>query len=110
MSPSPLQGSPWPTELRAHGGGRFLAVTFDTGAAFELPAAELRRRSPSAEGRGHGADAPQRPAEPYANVRIVAMSPVGRYAVRIDFDDGHDTGLFTWSLLLEIGKDSARAS
>ncbi len=51
--------------------------------------------------------APERPAEPYAAARIVQMSTVGRYAVRISFDDGHDTGLYTWTMLLEMGRKAA---
>jgi len=94
--------APWPTELRAHDGGRRLKISFDDGITADLPASELRRRSPSAEGRGHGAHAPQRAEGLYDHVTIVALSPVGRYAVRICFDDGHDTGLFTWALLRRL--------
>ena len=97
----------WPTELRATDQGRVLRVSFRGGEQFELAAADLRRFSPSAEGRGHGRMAPERPAEPYAAVRIAKMSPVGRYAVRITFDDGHDTGLYTWAMLLELGRKPA---
>ena len=91
--------APWPTELRAHANGRQLKVSFDDGVTADLAASDLRRRSPSAEGRGHGAHAPQRAEGLYAHVAIVGLAPVGRYAVRIRFDDGHDTGLFTWALL-----------
>jgi len=94
--------TPWPTELRAHDGGRWLRVSFDDGVTAELAASELRRRSPSAEGRGHGAHAPQRAEGLYDHVTIVELAPVGRYAVRIRFDDGHDTGLFTWALLRRL--------
>ena len=106
-SPSP-ERSPWPTEIRVLADGRALNIVFESGEAFELAASDLRRRSPSAEGRGHGPAAPPRPSEPYVQARIVGMAPVGRYAVRIDFEDGHDTGLYTWALLLEIGRTSAR--
>jgi len=100
--------TPWPVELRATGGGQTLVVAFDTGERFEIAASKLRQRSPSAEGRGHGANAPQRP-DAYAHVRIVSMTPIGRYAARIAFDDGHDTGLFTWALLLALGQETAQA-
>jgi len=102
-----LSLTPWPVELRATDGGRRLKVLFDTGEAFDLPASELRRQSPSAEGRGHGASAPERPAAAHAEASIAELSPIGRYAVRIVFDDGHDTGLFTWDLLARIGRDLA---
>ena len=107
MSSAP-EKSPWPTEIRALADGRALSITFESGETFELSASDLRRRSPSAEGRGHGPAAPPRPSEPFLQARIVGMAPVGRYAVRIDFEDGHDTGLYTWALLLEIGRTSAR--
>ena len=94
-----MTSSPWPKEIRAVEGGRFLAIAFDTGEQALLAASDLRRESPSAEGRGHGPSAPPRPCEPFENARIVSLDPVGRYAVRIGFADGHDTGLFTWTLL-----------
>ena len=99
-----MTSTPWPTELRAHDGGRRLTVSFDDGVTAELPAGDLRRRSPSAEGRGHGAYAPQRPDGVHDGATIVALTPVGRYAVRITFDDGHDTGLFTWALLRRMAE------
>jgi DUF971 family protein len=97
--------APWPTELRAHDGGRWLRVSFDDGVVADLAASDLRRRSPSAEGRGHGMHAPQRPEGRYDAVTIRALAPVGRYAVRISFDDGHDTGLFTWGLLRRLAEE-----
>lgn len=104
-----MTNAPWPTELRVLDEGRRLAITFDNGVRYDLPAAELRRRSPSAEGRGHGPAAPERKAEPHATARILDLSPIGRYAVRLAFDDGHDTGLFTWALLAEIGEAARQA-
>ena len=97
-----MTSSPWPKELRAVEEGRLLAITFETGEQVRLTASELRRESPSAEGRGHGPSAPPRPAEPFDDARIVSLDPVGRYAVRIGFADGHDTGLFTWALLYSL--------
>ena len=98
-----MSQAPWPTELRALDGGARLRVTFDSGEQFTLAAADLRRLSPSAEGRGHGPRAEERSRSAHQAVRIVEMKPVGRYAVRIIFDDGHDTGLFTWTYLRELG-------
>ena len=67
--------APWPTELRAHANGRQLKVSFDDGITADLSASELRRRSPSAEGRGHGAHAPQRAEGLYDHVAIVGLAP-----------------------------------
>lgn len=100
--------TPWPVALNVTDAGQKLSVRFDTGETFELPSGLLRRRSPSAEGRGHGAAAVER-ADIYQEVRIQRLAPVGRYAVRIEFDDGHATGLFTWAILYELGRESARA-
>jgi DUF971 family protein len=86
--------------------GRILAITFETGEQARLAASDLRRESPSAEGRGHGPSAPPRPSEPFEDARIVSLDPVGRYAVRIGFADGHDTGLFTWALLFDLARQS----
>ena len=97
-----MTSPPWPQELRAVEEGKILAITFDTGEQVRLAASDLRRESPSAEGRGHGPAAPQRPAEPFDGARIVSLSPVGRYAVRIGFADGHNTGLFTWAFLHDL--------
>lgn len=101
-----MTSSRWPRELRAVEEGRILAITFDTGEQARLTASDLRRESPSAEGRGHGPSAPPRPSEPFEDARIVSLDPVGRYAVRIGFADGHDTGLFTWALLSDLSRRS----
>jgi DUF971 family protein len=95
----------WPTELKVTDGGRGLRISFDDGQVLEAAASELRRLSPSAEGRGHGPDAPPR-TDDYSAARIVSMSPVGRYAVRIGFADGHDSGLFTWPLLRQLAQSA----
>lgn len=92
----------WPTELRVSRDRRRLVVSFDDGSAFDIAAEMLRVLSPSAEVQGHGPG--QRVTVPgKRNVAIVAMTPTGNYAVRIGFDDGHDTGIFTWSYLHELG-------
>ena len=95
---------PWPTELRLAPGGDRLTVTFDDGEAYALPAEYLRVMTGSAEDRGHGSG--PRPALPgKRHVRITAVNPVGRYAVRLVFDDGHDTGLYSWDLLRQLGAE-----
>jgi len=101
-----LTSAPWPRELRAVEGGRILAITFDTGDMVRLTASDLRRESPSAEGRGHGLSAPPRPEDLFADARIVSLDPIGRYAVRIGFADGHNTGLFTWAFLHALAHPS----
>ena len=94
----------WPTELRLDGAKTTLTVSFDDGARFALPAEYLRVESPSAEVQGHGPSQKQivRGKE---KVKIAGLEPVGNYAVRILFDDGHDTGLFSWDYLHELGRE-----
>jgi DUF971 family protein len=95
---------PWPTELKTDKDKRVLTVSFDDGASFALPAEMLRVLSPSAEVQGHSPD--QRvTVSGKKNVSILRLEPVGNYAVRIVFDDGHDTGLFVWSYLHELGEN-----
>jgi DUF971 family protein len=98
--------SPLATELRLRTTSRVLQVTFDSGEVFALPFEYLRVHSPSAEVKGHG------PGQEVlvtgkAAVGIRAIEPVGQYAVKLVFDDGHDTGLFTWKYLFELGRDHA---
>ena len=93
---------PWPTDLVFDREAKLLRITFDDGAQFEIPFELLRVESPSAENKGHGGNAPP-PVTGKANVSVVRAEPVGRYAVRIVFDDGHDTGLYSWDLLYELG-------
>jgi DUF971 family protein len=92
----------WPTELRLDRATRTLHVTFDDGATFALPAEYLRVESPSAEVQGHGPGQKVIVGE-RAHVGILALEPVGNYAVRIRFDDLHDTGIFSWQYLHELG-------
>jgi len=94
--------SPRPTDIRLHQVSRILELTFDDGARFELPCEYLRVFSPSAEVRGHG------PGQEVLqvgkeNVNITAIEPVGNYAVKLVFDDGHDTGLYSWDVLYDLG-------
>ena len=93
----------WPTELRLRDGGRQLRVSYDD-ATFDLPAEYLRVTSPSAEVQGHTA-AEKRTIGGKRGVLIAAVEPVGHYAAKIVFDDGHDSGLFTWDYLHELGTD-----
>jgi DUF971 family protein len=93
---------PWPRELRLNKPERRLDVTFESGETFSLPAEYLRVESPSAEVQGHGAG--QKTIVPgKREVKINALEPVGNYAVRIIFSDGHDSGLFTWETLYRLG-------
>jgi DUF971 family protein len=95
---------PWPTELRLDKDKRVLTVTFDDGQSFALPAELLRVLSPSAEVQGHSENQRVTVAGK-KNVGIVRIDPVGNYAARIVFDDGHDTGLFVWDYLRELGEN-----
>ena len=95
---------PWPVELRLAPGGVTLHVSFDSGEALALAAEYLRVESPSAEVKGHGPGQEQL-VWGKRNVRILKLEPVGTYAVRIIFDDGHSTGLFTWPYLLKLGRE-----
>lgn len=99
-------GRPTPTEIRLLQAERTLIVTFDDGAVFHFPAEFLRVLSPSAEVRGHGGEQP--PVAGKRNVAIVGLEPVGNYAVRILFDDRHDTGIFSWEFFYEHGRDQTR--
>ena len=93
---------PWPTELRLDKEGRVLTVSFDDGESFTLPAEFLRVLSPSAEVQGHSEE--QRVTVfGKQHVRISRLEPVGNYAVRIKFDDLHDTGIFSWDYLYRLG-------
>ena len=96
--------APWPTELRLTDSGRLLKIAFDDGSAYDLPAEYLRVESPSAEVQGHGPG--QRTIQHgKRNVAISDIVPTGNYAVRLVFDDGHSTGIYTFSYLGELGVD-----
>ena len=98
---------PKPTEIRLRKKSRLLAVSFDDGRSFELPFEYLRVSSPSAEVQGHGQgqEVLQTGKE---NVGIDALEPVGHYALKIVFDDGHDTGLYSWTYLYALGAEQAQ--
>jgi DUF971 family protein len=93
----------WPTELRVSKDRQRLVVSFNDGQSFDLSAELLRVLSPSAEVQGHGPG--QKVTVPgKRNVAIISMIPTGNYAVRIGFDDMHDTGIYTWTYLRELGE------
>lgn len=92
----------WPTELRVAKDKRTLFVVFDNGASYELPSEMLRVMSPSAEVQGHSRKQRKTVGGKH-NVEIMRVEPIGNYAVRIVFDDMHDSGLFTWTYLAELG-------
>jgi DUF971 family protein len=96
----------WPTDLTFRREARTLSVSFDDGAGFEIPFELLRVLSPSAEVRGHRAG-DEKLVAGKRGVGVTRAEPVGRYAIRIVFDDGHDTGLYSWDYLYELGRDSA---
>ena len=95
-----------PTEIRARSHSRLLVVSFADGRSFELPFEYLRTHSPSAEVKGHG-PGQETLVLGKQNVGVKAVEQVGQYAVRIVFDDGHDTGLFSWRYLRELGEQQA---
>ena len=92
----------WPEEIRLAKSKSLLDVTFDNGKSFSLSAELLRVESPSAEVQGHG---PGQKTTPVGkrDVLIRSIEPVGNYAIRIGFSDGHDTGIFSWNTLYDYG-------
>ncbi len=97
---------PRPKEIKLRRKSKLLEVSFESGERFELPFEYLRVYSPSAEVKGHG---PGQEVLQFGkeNVRVTTVEPVGLYAVRLIFDDGHDTGLYTWKYLFELGSEQA---
>jgi DUF971 family protein len=94
--------TPMPTEIKLHQKSRMLEIAFSDGQRFELPCEVLRVYSPSAEVRGHG------PGQEVLqvgkkNVEITDVQPVGSYAVQLVFSDGHDSGLYSWDYLRDLG-------
>jgi DUF971 family protein len=99
--------APVPTEIKLHQKSRVMELTFADGERFELPYELLRVYSPSAEVRGHG------PGQEVLqigkrNVEIVAVEPVGNYAIQPRFSDGHDTGIYSWDYLYDLGANRDR--
>ena len=93
---------PWPTELRLAKDRRSLAISFEDGTSFTLPAEYLRVESPSAEVQGHNPDE-RITVGGKREVGIMEVNPVGNYAVRLVFDDMHSTGIYGWDYLRELG-------
>ena len=94
---------PWPIEITLHKDRRTLGVAFDSGERCVLPAEYLRVKSPSAEVQGHSA-AERKTVWGKRNVAITSVEPIGNYAVRLVFDDGHSTGIYSWPYLLELAR------
>jgi DUF971 family protein len=97
---------PWPTEIRVKRSDHTVQIAFDDGESFVLPAEYLRVMTGSALDRGHGEARP--PVAGKQDVGIAKLTPIGRYAVRIAFDDGHDTGLYSWDALYDLGREHER--
>jgi DUF971 family protein len=93
-----------PTDIKLHRQSRLLEVTFDDGSRFQLPCEYLRVYSPSAEVRGHGPGQETLPVGK-ENVNVTDVEPVGTYAVCLYFDDGHNTGIYSWDWLYRLGRD-----
>ena len=94
----------WPQEIRLARDRRALTVAFDNGESHVLSAEYLRTHSPSAEVQGHSPEQRQTVAGK-ADVQILKVDPVGNYAVRLVFDDLHETGIFSWAYLLQLGRE-----
>lgn len=109
MTSSSLASRRWPTQIVYKKSDRILYITYDTGESLSLTAELLRTESPSAEVQGH------HPSQKInvigkENVNISAIEPIGRYAVRLVFDDGHQTGIYTWDFLYNLAhSDTARS-
>jgi len=97
----------WPSEIRLHKDRKTLTVTFDGGEHFDLPAEYLRVKSPSAEVQGHSAEE-RKTMSGKRHVGIMEVIPVGNYAVRLEFDDMHSTGIFGWDYLRDLGRNYTR--
>jgi len=104
MSGNGFETQHWPLELRLKQAERVLEIDFDDGSTFRLPAEYLRVESPSAEVQGHS---PTQKQLVYgkAKVGIAKLEPVGNYAIRISFDDAHDTGIYSWVYLYKLGAE-----
>lgn len=93
----------WPVEVKLKKAEKLLEISYDNGRTFRLPAEYLRVESPSAEVQGHGAGQ-KKIVHGRAHVGIMGIEPVGNYAIRIKFDDLHDSGIFSWRYLYELGE------
>lgn len=93
----------WPTDITVSNKGRTLEVVYDDGKTIRLSAERLRVESPSAEVQGHG-PGQKKFLVGKENVAIVSVDPIGNYAVKIAFDDGHDTGIYSWDYLRKLAE------
>lgn len=100
--PYDAAGRPFPTEIRQHKAEKTLQITYDDGKSFTFPAELLRVESPSAEVKGHGPGQRVTVAG-RRHVNVMLIEVVGNYAVRLVFDDLHDTGIYSWEYLYELG-------
>lgn len=100
-----MSARPWPLAMRFSSAEKRLDISFDDGENFSIPYETLRVESPSAEVQGHRPDQ-KKIVTGKENVGIERADPVGRYAVRLVFDDGHDSGIFTWDYLYALGRQT----
>lgn len=96
--------TPIPSKIKLHKASRILELRYADGRGFELPAEFLRVHSPSAEVQGHGRPVLQTGKQ---NVALVGIEPAGNYALKLIFDDGHDSGLYSWDYLYQLGERQA---
>lgn len=99
--------TPHPVSINLHSKSRLLLLEFDDGSNFELSCEFLRVYSPSAEVKGHG-PGQQVLLTGKEDVNIAEIEPVGHYAIKLKFDDGHDTGIYSWEYLYDLGKNYER--
>jgi len=102
MSDDSQAATPWPTDIAYDRQSKILRVTFDNGESYDLPSEYLRVESPSAEVQAHGGE--KVIVGGRRHVGIIEIEPVGNYAVKLTFDDLHDTGLYSWRTLRELGQ------
>jgi DUF971 family protein len=96
---------PWPTQIRLVEEGRLLTIDFDDGARVELTSARLRIATPSVEAK-RLTQAEREALIGSKPVKITAIEPVGNYAIRPTFDDGHSTGIYSWTYLAQLGREA----
>jgi DUF971 family protein len=101
------QQEPWPTEIRLSDEGRLLTIDFDSGESFALSSAYLRKMTPSVEAK-RLTDAERETLIAGRSARITAIDSIGNYAIRPTFDDGHSTGIFSWTYLAELGRKAKK--
>lgn len=97
-----MSAQPWPVKLTFRAGAQELEARFDDGRSGKVDYRRLRLESPSAEVQGHGAGPKPPPPVVPKDIRVTKAEPVGRYAVRLYFSDGHSSGLYTWNILRSL--------